>query len=36
MKEECRRFKETIFEVGEEMSETRRIREGRRRKGSEW
>ena len=37
MEEECRSFKETILGVGEEVCETRKIREGKgRRKGSEW
>ena len=35
VEEEWRRFKETILEVGEEMCGTRKIREGKRRKGSE-
>ena len=35
MEEEWRRFKETIMEVGEEVCGTRKIREGKRRKGSE-
>ena len=34
-REEWRRFKETILEVGEEVYATRKIREGKRRKGSE-
>ena len=36
VEEEWRRFKETILEVGEEVCGTRKIREGKRRKGSEW
>ena len=36
VKEELRMFKETILEVGEEVRGTRRVREGKRRKGSVW
>ena len=36
MEEEWRRFKETILEVVEEVCGTRKIREGKRREGSEW
>ena len=36
LEEECRRFKETILEVREEVCGTRKIREGKRRKGSKW
>ena len=36
MEEEWRTFKETILEVGEEVCGTRKIREGKRKKGSEW
>ena len=35
VEEEWRRFKETILEVGEEVCGRRKIREGKRRKGSE-
>ena len=35
VEEEWRRFKETIMEVGEDVCGTRKIREGKRRKGSE-
>ena len=35
VEEEWRRFKETILEVGEEVHGRRKIREGKRRKGSE-
>ena len=36
MEEEWRSFKETILKVGEEVCETMIIREGKKRKGSEW
>ena len=36
MKEEWRRFKETIFEVGEEVCGTRKIMEGKRKRETEW
>ena len=36
MEEKWRRFKETILEVGVEVCGTRKIREGKRRKGSKW
>ena len=36
MENEWRRLKETILEVEEELCGTRKIREGKRRKGSEW
>ena len=35
MEEEWRSFKETILKVGEEVCETRKISEGKRRKRSE-
>ena len=36
MEEEWRRLKETVMEVEEEVCGLRKIREGKRRKGSEW
>ena len=36
VEEEWRMLKEAILEVGEEVCGTRKIREGKRRKGSEW
>ena len=36
MKKEWRRFKEIVLEVGEEVFGTRKIRERKRRKVSEW
>ena len=36
VEEEWRRFKKKTLEVGEEVCEIREIREGKRRKGSEW
>ena len=36
VEKEWRRFKETILEVGKEVCGTRKIKEGKRRKGSEW
>ena len=36
VKYDCRGFKETVLEVGEEVCGTSRIREVRRRKGGEW
>ena len=36
MEDEWRRFKAAIYEEGEEVCGTRKTREGKRRKGSEW
>ena len=36
VEEECRNFKETMLWVGEEVCETRRISEEKRRMESEW
>ena len=36
VEEEWSRFKETIMEVGEEVCGTRKIREGKKAKASEW